>query len=141
MSDPRKDAEELVRGYYRAFGERDDARMLERVTDSIEHHVNQGEVRRGKEAFAEFLATMHRHYSERLEDLVVMADESGTRVAAEFTVHGAYRVRAEGLPPAHGQSYVLPAGAFFTLEGNRIARVTTYYNLADWIAQVEGGDA
>jgi hypothetical protein len=31
---------------------------------------------------------------------------------------------------------VLPAGAFFDLEGGLISRVTVYYNLTDWIAQV-----
>ena len=30
----------------------------------------------------------------------------------------------------------LPAGAFFEIHGNRIARVSNYYNLNDWIAQV-----
>jgi hypothetical protein len=30
----------------------------------------------------------------------------------------------------------LPAGSFFTLENGQITRVVTYYNLADWIAQV-----
>ena len=41
-----------------------------------------------------------------------------------------------GLPEARGQRYVLPAGAFFAIRDGRITRVTTYYNLADWIRQV-----
>ncbi|NDH02287.1 MAG: isopropylmalate/homocitrate/citramalate synthase, partial [Marivivens sp.] len=32
--------------------------------------------------------------------------------------------------------YVLPAGSFMTLKDGKICRVTTYYNLADWIRQV-----
>ena len=40
------------------------------------------------------------------------------------------------LPEARGQKYVLPGGAFFTLKGGRITRITTYYNLQDWIRQV-----
>jgi hypothetical protein len=31
---------------------------------------------------------------------------------------------------------VLPAGAFFELKDGKISRVTNYYNLNDWIAQV-----
>jgi hypothetical protein len=31
---------------------------------------------------------------------------------------------------------VLPAGGFFEIRGGKIARVTTFYNLNDWIAQV-----
>jgi len=42
------------------------------------------------------------------------------------------------LPPANGQKYVLPGGAFFDIRGGKIARVTNYYNLQDWIAQVGG---
>jgi steroid delta-isomerase-like uncharacterized protein len=66
-----------------------------------------------------------------------MATPDGARAAAEFVVHGTYLVADEGLPPAHGQSYVLPAGAFFEVSGGRIARVTNFYNLQDWLAQVK----
>jgi steroid delta-isomerase-like uncharacterized protein len=41
-----------------------------------------------------------------------------------------------GFPAAHGQRYRLPAGAFFELKNGLIQRVTTYYNLQDWLAQV-----
>jgi steroid delta-isomerase-like uncharacterized protein len=57
-------------------------------------------------------------------------------MAAEFTIHGTYLQSQPGLPPASGQSYVLPVGTFFALRDGRIARVTTCYNLADWTAQV-----
>jgi hypothetical protein len=30
----------------------------------------------------------------------------------------------------------LPAGAFLEVAGGRITRITTYYNLQDWLAQV-----
>jgi steroid delta-isomerase-like uncharacterized protein len=49
----------------------------------------------------------------------------------------AYRTGSDaGLPPAHGQRYTLPAGAFFELRAGRIARVSNFYNLADWLQQV-----
>lgn len=129
-------ARDTVLAYYEAFNRADWEGMLAQLTDDIEHHVNEGKIRRGKDLFREFLAHMDRCYSERLEDIVVMASEDGTRAAAEFTVHGTYKATDAGLPEARGQTYVLPAGAFFTLKDGRIARVTTYYNLADWIAQV-----
>jgi len=53
-------------------------------------------------------------------------------------VHGAYLATDEGLPEANGQTYVLPAGAFIAVDGGLIKRLTTYYNLADWTAQVVG---
>jgi steroid delta-isomerase-like uncharacterized protein len=132
-------AEALVRRYYEAFGAKDPEGMLDCLAEAIEHRVNQGEVRRGKAAFAEFLAKMRRAYDERLEDLVILTEPSGRRAAAEFTVQGVYRVRDEGMPPARGQRYTLPAGAFFALEGGAITRISTYYNLADWLRQVESG--
>jgi len=65
-----------------------------------------------------------------------MVSESGVRAAAEFTVDGQYIATAEGLPSANGQHYSLPAGIFFEVDDGRISRVTTYYNLKQWIAQV-----
>ena len=42
----------------------------------------------------------------------------------------------EGLPPANRQTYRLNAGAFFAIRDGKVARVTNYYNLQDWIKQV-----
>lgn len=131
-----KDAAALIARYYDAFNAGDHGAMLALVAPDIAHHVNQGGVREGRAAFAEFLSHMARCYEERLEDMVIFADTGGTRAAAEFTVHGRYLADDEGLPPARGQVYQLPAGAFFTLRGGLITRVATHYNLADWCRQV-----
>jgi steroid delta-isomerase-like uncharacterized protein len=125
-----------LKQYYDAFNAGDHEAMLACLTDDVAHDINQGGRETGKAAFRKFLAHMERTYAERLEEVVLMADESGTRGAAEFIVHGQYLVDEEGLPPATGQRYVLPAGGFFDFRGGLISRVTVYYNLADWIAQV-----
>jgi steroid delta-isomerase-like uncharacterized protein len=65
-----------------------------------------------------------------------MSNDDGTRGAAEFTVNGQYLATDEGLPEANGQTYVLPAGAFFEIRDGKVARITNTYNLNDWIAQV-----
>lgn len=132
----RSQAEALIRSYYDAFNAGDAAGMLAHVTDDVEHRVNEGAIRRGREAFAEFCGHMGVSYRERLEDMVVFASDDGTRGAAEFTVHGTYLQTDPGLPEARGQTYVLPAGAFFDLRDGKIARVTTFYNLAEWTRQV-----
>jgi steroid delta-isomerase-like uncharacterized protein len=131
-------SKDLLAAYYAAFNAGDAETMLALLTEDVEHHVNQGGIRRGKAAFAEFSAHMAKCYREHLTDLVLMVSEDGTRGAAEFTVNGTYLSTDEGLPAAKGQTYFLPAGAFFTFRDGRIARVTTYYNLPDWIAQVGG---
>lgn len=79
---------------------------------------------------------MNRCYKENLTDMVIMASADGKRASAEFTVNGEYLKTDEGLPEADGQKYVLPAGAFFDLKDGKVSRVTNYYNLNDWIAQV-----
>jgi len=122
--------------YYAAFNGGDHEAMLACLTDDIAHDVNQGGRETGKDAFRAFLGRMDTAYAEQLKDMVLMANDAGTRGAAEFVVHGQYLVGEEGLPPARGQPYVLPAGAFFDLKDGLISRVTVYYNLADWIAQV-----
>ncbi len=127
---------DIVARYFAAFNAGDAEGMLALVSDDVEHHVNQGEVRRGRAVFAEFCAHMGVSYREELRDLVIFANDDGTRAAAEFTVHGEYLQTDPGLPEARGQRYVLPAGSFFALRDGRITRVTTYYNLQDWIAQV-----
>lgn len=136
MTDARRAAMATVAAYFEAFNADDAEGMLALVTEDVAHHVNQGEVRQGRAAFAEFCGHMGRSYRERLEDMVILASDDGTRAAAEFTVHGEYLATDPGLPEARGQRYVLPAGSFFALRDGRIARVATHYNLQDWIRQV-----
>ena len=132
----RDEALALIGRYYAAFNAGDGEAMLACLSDDVAHDINQGARQVGKAAFRAFLAHMDRCYREQLADIVIMANDDGTRAAAEFTVHGAYMADDEGLPPARGQTYVLPAGAFFDVAGGAITRVSVYYNLADWIAQV-----
>lgn len=131
--------EALIRRYYDAFNRDDLDGMLACVADDVVHDVNQGERRAGKERFHAFLARMAHHYKERLDGITVMVSQDGSRAAAEFNVEGQYLVSETGLPDAKGQRYVLPAGAFFAVRDGRIARVTTYYNLTEWIMQVSEG--
>ena len=129
---------ELVLNYYAAFNRGDWDGMLALLSDDVVHDLNQGARETGRKAFAAFLARMNASYREQLRDVVVLASLDGNRAAAEYIVHGQYHSTDEGLPPANGQTYVLPGGAFFEIRGDRIARVTNYYNLQDWLRQVGG---
>lgn len=132
----RSDTLALVNRYYAAFNAGDRSGMLACLADDVVHDINQGGSEHGKPAFAAFMVRMDRCYRERLAGITVMASEDGLNAAAEFTVHGEYLVADEGLPPARGQRYVLPAGAFLAVRRGHIARVTMYYNLGEWIRQV-----
>jgi steroid delta-isomerase-like uncharacterized protein len=127
---------ELIASYYRAFNARDYSAMLALLSDDVAHDVNQGPRELGRDRFASFLQRMDECYREELVDLVIMADPEAERFAAEFTVLGSYLKADAGLPDAHGQRYTLPAGAFLSVRNGKITRVTTYYNLSEWLAQV-----
>ena len=127
---------DLVENYYAAFNGGDMDAFLNLLTDDVIHDINQGKREIGKTAFTQFMACMNFNYKEQLVDMVVMASADGLRAAAEFVVLGEYIKTDEGLPAANGQKYKLPAGAFFEIRANKVARITNYYNLQDWIAQV-----
>ena len=138
---PRATTLALLQRYYDAFNRGDWAGMLDCLSEEVAHDLNQGVREIGKVAFAAFQQRMERSYREQLRDVVVMASPDGARAAAEYVVHGEYLVADDGLPPANGQRYVLPGGAFFDIKFDKsgaglIARVTNYYNLEDWLAQV-----
>lgn len=126
----------LIQNYYAAFNAGNMDSFLELLTEDVVHDINQGQRETGKDAFRAFMDRMNRNYKEQLVDMVIMSSEDGKRAAAEFVVLGEYLVTDEGLPEAKGQKYRLPAGAFFDIRDGKVARITNYYNLEDWIAQV-----
>ncbi|GAB4288931.1 MAG: ketosteroid isomerase-related protein [Methylophaga sp.] len=128
----------LLQDYYDAFNRQDMDAFLGMLTEDVIHDVNQGDREVGKEAFSKFMDRMNAHYKEQIVDIVIMTNETGDRAAVEFTVLGEYLSTDEGLPEANGQTYRLPAGAFFEIREGKVARITNYYNLEDWIAQVAG---
>lgn len=126
----------VLERYFDAFNRKDTEGMLDCLTDDVAHYVNEGAIREGKDAFRAFCDHMSRCYDEKLTEMVLFDAEDGARGAAEFMVNGTYLESDDGLPPASGQTYRLPAGSFFSFRDGKIARVVTYYNLADWVRQV-----
>lgn len=135
MSEP---ARALIERYYAAFNAHDVGAFLALLTDDVVHDINQGGREVGREAFATFMARMNRCYRETIVELTVLTEPEGRRAAAEFVVVGEYLEADAGLPPATGQRYRLPAGAFFEIHDGKVARVSNYYDLNAWLAQVGG---
>ncbi len=129
-------ARALIEGYYAAFNRGDWDAMVACLADDVAHDLNQGGREIGRSTFRRFMDRMDRHYAEQLVDVVVMVGADGSRAAAEYVVLGEYRATDEGLPPARGQRYRLPGGAFFEIRDGAITRISNYYNLNDWIRQV-----
>jgi steroid delta-isomerase-like uncharacterized protein len=129
--------EKLISDYYQAFNDKRFSDMLNLLTDDVVHDTNQGSRATGKKAFTAFLGEMDTFYDEHLENIVIMTSANGNRASAEFICNGTYKTTAEGLPPARGQKYRLPVGCFFEIKNDKIARVTNYYNMNDWLNQVK----
>lgn len=126
----------IVHDYFDAFAKGDVKAMADCLSEDVAHYVNEGNTRVGKEMFMAFCQHMNTCYQEKLTDMVVFVSDDQKRAAAEYVVNGTYLETDEGLPEAVGQTYKLPAGSFFDIKDGKIARVTTYYNLSDWMAQV-----
>lgn len=126
----------LLDTYYEAFNRQDTDLFMSLLADDVIHDINQGQREIGKAAFLRFIEQMNIHYREHVFDVETMINEDGSRAATEYTVLGVYLASGWGLPPASGQTYRLRGGAFFEVEDGKISRVTSYYNLQDWLFQV-----
>ena len=132
----RSAALSLIESYYAAFNAGDMTTFLDHLHPEVVHDINHSKSETGVAAFSAFMDKMNHCYAEQLADIVVFANDDGTRAAAEFVVHGKYTNTDSGLPEAKGQTYVLPAGAFFDIRDGKVSRVTNYYNLQSWLDQV-----
>lgn len=133
----KNQALQVIQKYYDSFNHAKMEDFFSLMTDGVVHDINNGHCEVGKQAFRTFMDKMFRHYDEQVVDLVIFANDAGTRAAAEFFIEGTYLKTDPGLPPAAGQRYRLRCGAFFELEHGKISRVTNYYNLNDWLAQIK----
>lgn len=131
---------ELIQRYYSAFNRGDWEGMLDLLHSDVAHDLNQGPRESGRGQFAEFLRRMARCYLEVLTDVRILVSDDGRHAAAEYIVSGQYLSGDEGLPPAHGQRYRLPGGAFFDVQDGQIRRVSNYYNVPDWTSQISRDD-
>lgn len=129
---------QLVKEYYHAFNKEKWEEFFAYLAPNVVHDLNQGPRQVGVPAFREFMQEMVRCYAEQVVNLNVMANAEGTRLAAEFVIEGKYLQSQAGLPEAKGQTYRLPVGAFFEIQDGKVARITNYYNLPEWIRQVKG---
>jgi steroid delta-isomerase-like uncharacterized protein len=130
-------SETLIANYYQAFNAKKFSEMLNFLTDDVVHDTNQGSRSVGKTEFTKFLGEMDEFYDEHLDSIVIMTHPDGLRASAEFICNGTYKSTCEGLPAARGQKYSLPVGCFFEIKNGKIARVTNYYNMNDWLKQVK----
>lgn len=128
---------ELIQKYYDHFNKGQFEDMIALLSTDVSHEVNEGEPQIGVEKFRAFMRVMDEHYSEKVVELAVFDSHTPNRFAAEFFIEGIYKKSQQGLPEAKNQKYRLRVGAFFEVKGDKISRVTNYYNLNKWIALVK----
>lgn len=137
MNTSKENSLNTLKKYYNSFNNQNLEDFYSCLHPDVIHDINEGAAEVGLPLFKKFMERMNSCYKEHLENIELMSNEAGTRLAARFVVKGTYLKTDAGLPPARGQNYSLPAGAFFEIKDGLIARVTMYYNLADWIKQVQ----
>ena len=127
---------EVVEQYFETFNGGYFRSMLDLLDDNVVHDTNLLQGEQGKKAYEAFLNRQNECYQERIHDIVIMTNEQSKNAAAEYYVTGTYRKTEPGQPPARGQVYTIRCGVFFEFSGERISRVTTYYNLQEWLDKV-----
>ena len=130
-------SKKIIEAYYAAFNQENLEEFCSLLADNVAHDINQGKREIGMEKFKHFMQDMFASYKEEIRNLIIFDAGDQRHYATEFMVYGTYIKSAKGLPSAKGQNYQLAGGAFFEIENNKITRVTNYYNLNEWLKQVE----
>lgn len=125
----------IVDAYFAAFNQRRWDAMVALCADDVVHDRNEAGREFGAHNLRAYLELTALCYEERLEDLAIMAGAGG-RFAAEWVAVGRYVGDEAGLLPARGQHYRVGGGTFLVVGGERITRITTYYNLQAFLDQM-----
>ncbi|MEZ5162681.1 MAG: nuclear transport factor 2 family protein [Fimbriimonadaceae bacterium] len=125
---------QLMRTYVDFFNAADEDGLLGTLHPEVVHEINEGGQEIGLEAFRKFREHMNSCYKEQLKGVVYF--ENGDRGAIEFICEGEYISTDGNLPVANGQKYAIRAAAFFEMKEEKLSRVTSFYNLREWIAAV-----
>ncbi len=133
---PVHNTHNLIKTYYGCFNNKNYNNMAELLCENVIHEINQGHVEIGKTKFYDFLVKMASYYQEAIDNLTILVSEDGLKATAEFVVLGNYVNTAPGLPEASNQTYLLNVGCFFEIKNNKISRVSNYYNVTEWLNQI-----
>lgn len=127
---------ELVRRYYQWFNEGRWEELLALLDEDVIHNINQGDCEPGIEKFRQFLVRMAVCYEERVHDCEYFTCSESGAVAVRYAVIGTYKKKDGSFPVAKGQSYSLGGGCFFDVFTGKIKKINNYYNLHEWLQQI-----
>ncbi len=125
-----------MRQYYFYFFSAKWDSVLALLAPEIIHTFNNEDVGTGIAKFQEFLNIKHSHYREQQKELSVTVDLTGNKAFAKFILEGHYIATYPGLPEARQQYYRIDVETFFELNRDKISRIATYFDFAEWINQI-----
>lgn len=126
----------IIENYYDAFNNKDWDRFFSLVDEHVRHDIANGPREVGKAAFKAYMDHRNECYDEQIENIEMEISPEGDEAEVEFDILGTY-VKTDGnLPPASGQKYRLSGGAFFTVKGGKVTRLSNFFDPRDWNAQV-----
>lgn len=128
----------LVKTYYDALNKNDMQQFFSVIAPNVIHNINQGPTEKGLDKFKKFMQLGNDSFSEKLSHIVIMVSNDGKYAAALWQDKGVYKKDFPGMEiKAKGQKYTLNGGHFFEIKNDKIASVTTYYNLTDFMQQIK----
>lgn len=126
----------IIENYYDAFCKKDWERFFSCVDEHVVHDRADGLREKGKAAFRAFMEHARACYDERIENLEIAIEPPGDEAEVECDVVGTYLKQDGDRPPAHGQTYHLSVGAYFTVKGGKITRISAFHDEKDWLYQL-----
>ena len=126
----------LLRDYYSALNAQDMPAILDLLHDNVVHDLGQSRREFGKVAFARFMEHTKARCQKHIFDIEIMTNDDGSRAAAEFIILGSYLIDGQCPESTPGQTFRVPGGAFFEIHDGKIARISSYCGLQEWLAQL-----
>ena len=121
--------------YFYFFGAKWDS-VLALLAPEIIHTFNNEDVGTGIAKFREFVNIKHIHYREQQQELSVTVDLTSSEACAKFILEGHYISTYPGLPEARQQYYRIDVETFFEFNRDKISRIATCFDFAEWINQI-----
>ncbi|NRP70358.1 hypothetical protein ILFOPFJJ_01237 [Ensifer psoraleae] len=132
------DAQTIASRFIEAVNDHDFDALSRLVDEDIALDSLTGQRTLGVDPLRAWIMNYLRHFDETFNDVVLMHDAFGQRVAADMTARGTYRETMSGFPEASGQSYSIPSVFIFEIEDGAITRLSHYRNLRIFERELAG---
>jgi steroid delta-isomerase-like uncharacterized protein len=130
------DMEKMINDYLSAWNAHDVERILSFFTDDCVYNCTPMEkVSRGKNELKDFFSNMFTEFPDAKIEMK-SGFNAGDRGAGEWVLSGTFAHSNNPAMPATGKKFSIPGVAINEYSGDKISRVTNYWNLASYLQQV-----